>query len=134
MKKGKENGYFLERVVSYGIFLPLLALIWYLLGLLKKKVFIRWLIQVLIFLILSIAIITLGIIIFLIKAEPINIFWFGITFRVGFYCFVAFLFSIYFLITRVIVFPKRRKRDYEYFKKQGLEEWKIELFLRKYDE
>lgn len=122
-----------EILISYGITLPLVALVWYLLSFIKKKVFIRWLIQVLIFLILSIAIIVLGIIIFLVKTEPINAFWFGVTFIIGSYLFFAFLASIYFLITRGIVFPKRKKRDYEYFKNLGLEEWKINLFLRKYD-
>lgn len=129
--------YWKELLASYGIFLPLLAIIWYLLSLFKNKVFIRWLIQVLIFLILSITITVLGIIIFLVKAEPMNIFWFGITFRIGFNCFVAFLFSTYFLITRGIIFPKRKKKAHEKFreelKKHGFEERQIDSLL-KYDD
>jgi hypothetical protein len=123
-----------EFMVGYGIALLITILIWYLLSFYKKRVIIRWVIQISIFFVLSATIIPLSIIIFLIKTEPMNVFWFGVLFRIGFYLFLAFLASIYFLITRGIVFPKRKKRDYESLKKAGVEPWMVNILLKKYDE
>lgn len=118
-----------EVLIAGGITLPVFYLIWYCLSL-YKKVIIRWIVQMLIFFFLSVVLTGFGIIIFLVKANPMNVFWFSVTFRIGFYFLIAFLVSIYFLVTRGIIFPKRKKRDYERLKKQGFDEWIIETVLR----
>ena len=110
-----------------------IGIIWFFSGFYKRKVIFRWLIQLFIFLILS-AGFFIGI---TVLAKTESIFWIKAMISIGAWFFTAFVFSIYFLITRGIIIPKRKKKAHEKFreelKKHGFEDERIDKIL-KYDE
>lgn len=118
-----------DSIFGYVLALLLIGVVWFLCGFYKKKVIIRWVIQMTAFLSLSAILIFVSI--FTLRSIA-NVFWLTIIFTIGFWMFIAALLSVYFLIYRGKILPKKLKKIEEDLKKRGYDEEQIKAIIAIY--